>query len=699
MRPEYALLFDPVPLGPVTAPNRFYATPRCASLAAARPNAQIALREVTAEGGWGTVFPEYCSISAEADTTPEVSERIWDDQDVTRLAAVAEAVHRHGALAGIELWHGGAAVTGLESRVPPPAMSAVASGDFPGQCGYEMTPSDIAALRGRFVDAARRALAAGFDIIMLGAAEADSILGQALMPFTNQRRDCYGGPLQNRARLLAEVTEDVRQAVAGRAAVAIRLCIDTGPLPGGIRADGEGAGLVALLDHLVDYWDVQAGGWNSARWGTDPVPSRFAGEDFQGGQVAAVRHATTRPLVAPGRFTSPDTMARVIRSGRQQMIGAARPAIADPFLPAKIRAGQHDEIRECIGCNTCVAAHALCAPIACTQNPTAGEEWRRGWHPERVPRRAGPDLPVLVIGAGPAGLECGWILARRGYTQVHIADAAQEAGGQLQWMTRLPGLAEWQKITDYRLGQVGRHPGAALHLHTPLDAAAVLGYGAQIIICATGSRWARDGLNWATGRPVEGAGLPHVHTPDQVPGLNVPPGTRAVVYDCDGGPIAVGAAELLARRGATVEIITPFPGLAPQLEHTHEAAGVAAQLEDLHVTWTTGMAVDAIAPGEVAVSRVHSEDLHGHVPASLLVLATQRLPCDQLYQDLQALPPDQLRDAGITAVYRAGDCVAPRRRLADAIFDGHRLARQMGTGNPAVAVPFLREIPATGAAR
>ncbi len=147
---------------------------------------------------------------------------------------------------------------------------------------------------------------------------------------------------------------------------------------------------------------------------------------------------TTKPVVGVGRYTSPDAMVSAVRRGVLDFIGAARPSIADPFLPNKIRDGRIDEIRECIGCNICVSADSKTVPIRCTQNPTMGEEWRRGWHPERIaPRHA--DEQVLVVGSGPAGMECARALGQRGY-QVVLAEAREEFGGRVARESRLPGL-------------------------------------------------------------------------------------------------------------------------------------------------------------------------------------------------------------------------------------------------------------------
>ena len=692
---KYDALFEPIKIGRKTSPNRFYKAPHCNALGVERPGAQAYFRSTAVEGGWGIVNTEYCSIHPESDDTPYVSARLWDDGDVRNLALMCERIHDQGGLAGAQLWYGSKHALNYETRVAPRGVSQVPSDYVPYQSCTTMSKRDIREIQGFYVAAAMRARSAGFDLVNVYGGHTHPILHQFLEPFYNKRTDEYGGTLENRARMWLETLEMVREAVGDSCAISCRFGIDTLRGDFGIRAEEDGIGFVQLADHLVDLWDFVIG---NLEWGEDAGPSRFFKENFQRPFVEIVKPHVSKPVVGVGRFTSPDVMIHAIKSGQLDMIGAARPSIADPFLPKKIKEGRLDDIRECIGCNICVSRWAVgAARIACTQNATAGEEYRRGWHPERFSRAANAEADVLVVGAGPAGMECAVVLAKRGFRRVHLIEADRELGGSMRWIPRLPGFGEWGRVVDYRRVQLDKLKNVEVILEVTLDAKKVREYGADIVVVATGSHWAEKGINGATHEPIPGAdaSLPQCLTPEQimVEGKR-PVGPRVLVYDCDGYFMGSALAEKLAREGHVVTLVTPLDQIAPFTQYTLELPRIRRTLCGLNVHVVTEHTLDLIESGFARGAHIYDSRKIATWEIDSVVLVTCRNSNESLFRDLEA-DPDALAREGIRGLYRIGDCVSPRL-IADAIFDGHRLAREIDSANPAVPLPYIREYRVLG---
>ncbi len=691
--PGHDILFEEVRIGPRRLKNRFYQVPHCTGFGTEKPFSQAAFRAMKAEGGWAAVCTEYAPVSPDSDTSVSVSARLWDEGDARNLTLMSEAVHAHGALSGIELHHGGAMADPRGSRWPALGPSPLANRIHPsGATPKEMDEYDIARVKSDWVAAAKRARDAGFDIVYVYGGHS-FLLAQFLSPILNRRTDAYGGSLTDRARLWTETLEAVRQAVGTDCAVAVRFAVDAlGPW--GVARD-EGLEFVALADDLVDLWDVSIGGVAGADR-LDSGSSRFFKEGYQLEWTRGIRQQTAKPIVGVGRFTNPDTMAAVVRSGELDLIGAARPSIADPFLPLKVEEGRYGEIRECIGCNFCYSRAEYGGHIACTQNATAGEEYRRGWHPERFRPAQNAGRDVLVVGAGPAGMECAIVLAKRGFRRVHLVEAESDVGGCLAWMARLPGLGEWKRVVDWRKIQLdGLSKTVELIAGTRLGPEDILGYGADIVICATGSYWASECLSAGLATR-SGESLPAVVTPEEVmTSTGRPLGGRIVVYDCDGYIVGSCLAEKLAADALKVVLVTPFEQASPISHEMLEALFVRRRLHDVGVEVLTETLLDSLGPQRVLGIGPFGRPVE--IEADSVVVVTQRLARDDLYKSLRAMPAERMSSDGIEAVYRVGDCVAPRL-LGDAIFDGHRLAREIDSQDPAVPLPHLRERPVVGVA-
>lgn len=658
---RYSVLFEPVKIGPVTARNRFYQVPHCDGLGHVRPQAEAALRGIKAEGGWGVVNTQETEIHPTSDLGPYAENRLWDARDIPALRMMTDAVHGKGALAGIQLVHNGASAYNNVTRAPILAASDMAvENTYPRQA-RAMDKADIRELRRWHRTAALNARDAGFDIIYVYAGHGMTIAQHFLLPHMNDRSDEYGGSLENRVRLTRELLEDTREAVGDTCAVAFRFGVDEMAGPDGMQAAEEGRAVVEMLADLPDLWDV-----NLSDWTNDSMTTRFQPQDgYQNDYISFVKQVTAKPVVAVGRLTSPDQMVSMVKKGIVDFIGAARPSIADPFLPNKIAEGRIEDIRECIGCNICASADTMGVPIRCTQNPTMGEEWRRSWHPEVISAK-GAEEAALVIGAGPAGLECALSLAKRGY-EVTLAEAGDELGGRVRRESALPGLSAWARVADYRAYQLGQMPNANVFLQSQLGAEEVAELGIGNVFVATGARWTAHGRGRSTRRkPPVIAPDAVVFTPDDLMDGRLPDAGPVVVYDDDQGYLAAVLAEQLAEAGLAVTFVTPASIVSPFTSYTLEQARVQARLIELGVDIRCNQTLAAVERDGLRVACAYS-GREQEIACAAAVMVTERERETVLFDELS-------RAGNLGTLELIGDAADPGL-IADAVFSGHLAAR------------------------
>ncbi len=677
--PKYDILFEPVQIGPVTTKNRFYQVPHCNTLGHARPRAEAANRRVKAEGGWGVICTQEVEIHPSSELMPFVEGRLWDDRDIPQHRLMTDAVHEYGALTGIELAYNASHAMNHYSRIAPMSPSdGVVHGNSPLQA-RGMNRRDIKNIRRWHVDAAKRARIAGYDIVYVYAAHDMSLLQHFLKPQYNRRSDEYGGSIENRVRLSREILTDVKEAVGDTCAIAFRFAVDELQGVDGLQAESEGRDVVAMLAEIPDLWDVNISGWDN-----DSMTARFApNEGFQEPYTAFVKSLTSKPVVGVGRFTSADAMVSQIKRGVLDLIGAARPSIADPYLPNKIDEGRIEDIRECIGCNICVAQDNLSVPIRCTQNPTQGEEWKRDWHPERI-QPAVSECTVLVVGAGPAGLECTLQLANRGY-QVMLAEAGDELGGRVTLESQLPGLSSYARVRDYRESQISQKSNVQIYKGNRLGAEDILELKIPHVICATGSSWRRDGVGRRHAFAVDGIDTVTVLTPDEIM-TGAETGSRVMIYDDDHYYLGSTIAELCVQQGKRVCLVTPDGLISSWTENTLEQEKIHARLSSLGVEMITLHELQSVAADRAIIASVYDSDLKREIDLDTLIMVTSRSPDNKLYLDLSE------HEDSFETLLAIGDCEAPGT-VAAAVYAGHLAARNLESDLDFYTPLFRREMP------
>jgi len=644
---RFPRLFAPGRLGHLTLRNRIIMAPMEKNLATA--DGAVTQRYVDycaarAAGGAALILLESMYVDA-AGRNHTYQLGLHDDTLIPGYRRLVEACHREGALVGAELQFAGretsSRMTGRQPVAPSPVPCTVLTG---GEVPRALTLAEIHALVGRFAEAARRAVAAGFDVLEIHGAHG-YLIGQFLSPYANRRDDVYGGDFARRLRFPLEVIAAVRAAVGPELPLVYRLSADE-HVEGGLGL----ADACEIAPHLeragIDALDVSAGIYESALWIVQPM------EMPQGCLAPLARELRRRvgiPVSVAGRITDAGVAERILEAGDADFVTLGRALHADPDMPRKSREGRLDEVCACVACLRCSDLLGQNLPVLCLANTRTGREREYAIRPATRPLR------VIVVGAGPAGLECGRVAALRGHA-VTVLERGAEPGGQLLLSRAVPGRAELAGLVTYLAGALER-AGGRIRLGVEAEPDLVLAEQPDAIVLATGARPGVPTLPGIFEAPAVDA-FEVLRRP--VAGLR-----RALVLG--GGVLGVGVAHALAERGLEVHLVEPGEELATEIGLRPRWRYVADLRARPNVTIHLRATVESLS-SDSAVVRA---DGHEATLAELdLVVPTRPLvPAATLAEALAGRP-----DA--PPVFQVGDCVVPRTAF-DAMQEGAALGHRL----------------------
>ena len=596
----------------------------------------IRYHEERAKGGVGMNIVEATYV-ARSGNSFDLGLGISDDFMIKGLSKLTEAVHRHDGKIAIQLQHGGRFGNPPTSGCPRLLVSMI-PGLAPTENARVMDADDIEGMVGAYVQAARRAVEAGFDAVEIHGAHG-YLINQFMSPLTNRREDAYGGSFENRMRFPLEVLRAVRKQVGPGFPILFRYSMEEF-MPGGI--DMEQAVRIArvMADNGVDMLNVSIGIGESVEY---IIPPASVPDGWNADRAAAIKRAVGSriPVAVVGRICNRKAAENIIASGKADLVAMGRALLADPFLPAKLAKGRDDEILTCIGCNEgCTGMLNECRPISCALNP------RTGYEDDYPMTQADAPKAVVVIGGGPAGCEAALTAAQRGHS-VTLFERGEDIGGLLHPASRPPFKDSLMELVRYF-----RHE---------LDA---LGVNIRCGVTVTGrmlQAQAFDMTLLATGsRPVIprfAAELPNMTTAEHILLEAIKPGHRVLIIG--GGMIGCELADFLGERGHAVTILEMRPGVAQDMEwrarHT-----LMPRLERYGVTLLTGMEIMETAN----TGRIRIRDAYG-VEEWLEPFDTTAISVGYRPEKMLARELEHMR-----LPYKAiGDCVAPGKIL-DAMHQG-----------------------------
>lgn len=632
---QYPHLFSPIKVGPLTLKNRIEAAPvNISNLPmSGYPTAEnIAIFEGKAKGGAAIVHMGECRIDLKTGISHKLCIALDDPEVLPYLHAATDAIKKHNAFAAVELIHPG-------TRANPEYYDGPIWGPSagPGHLGKDYSELDQATIDyivERFGDAAEMAKLGGVDLVMIHAGHG-WLLHQFLSPLNNRRTDRYGGSLENRARITMEVIANIRKKCGKDFPIEVRMS-GTEIVEGGLTLQDQ-IEFAKLLDGKVDLIHVTSGTFHVPSTNQHMIPNGFLPQGCNVYLAEAIKKEMKHtPVVTVGALGDPELMESIIAEGRADIVALARPLLADPELPNKLKAGQADQVSPCLRCMACISESFVpyvryCSRIRrCPSNPTAYKEI-----PASQVKKAEQPKKVLVIGGGPSGMEAAAELAERGH-QVILCERENELGGAMRHAKYVPFKQKVDQLMHVMIRRLERS-GTEIRLRTAATPALVESLCPDVIVAALGAKVKKPEVAGAERAIIAEDALRKIDSLGQ----NV-----AIV---GGGLVGCELALQLGMTGRTVHLLSRKKEVCRDAAYLYRE-GLLMELKKVPVKIYNEAECTAITSEGITVR--NADDHEYTLPADTVIWAGGYLPMEEEAEQFRTLAYD---------FWKIGDCAQVRK--------------------------------------